>query len=281
MDDISLILPFGSPEVTQPEDLPISFILKNDDKLLFLVGTDHTKDYQNPQILIIEKLFNTFIKSVNKESAIIAVDGQIKDIPEEITKDKCISQFGEQGYIISLAKKSGISFATVEPTFNQTTSIALDVIKLDPIILSSWAFLNFLTSYVSSEDKLPSQSNVIIKNVVSEISKSHKLVGDVSEVYNQLKKTIAKNSKITLPNAIEDYSDFQITKQKLREAQQPMINGTTIQRTGAEMNRARDYGIFLNIKNLLNSNRTAVFAILGWNHVISEIPAFLACGYKK
>lgn len=281
MKIIDTIIPFGSPDLQQPKELPISVIFEMDKKIIQLVGTDHTKDPLNPQIPVIENLVTEFTKGIDVKKTIVVIDGSYPVISEDMLKEDCIKNYGEQGYIGYFAKKSGIVFKSAEPSFDSIIQIVLNDLKLKPEYLAAWSFLNFLTYLIQQNNAFPKNSQEKIEIAINSFSKNYGLVGDTQSIYKGTVEIIKNETNIILPDHINNLVNLSITKEELRKAQEPNTNGASIQKIGAELNRARDYGIFKNIIKLQDDGYNNVFAVLGWNHVVAEAPAFRASGYNN
>lgn len=244
---------------------PSTHILSRTGAELWIIGTEHTRDTQNPQIHILKTQFANFINQHYK-NPIVCLEGFMpNDLKDE---DSAIQTHGEKAALILKAQESGIKMISVEPTQDEISKWAMEIFP-HPFAHAAWAILNVLMYPTNS-----------LTNALPAIANVYGFKENQEEFYKKISEYLRQENIVTLPNNLKHLSISSIDLQRIQKAQEPNDGPFPTNKAGSFINLARDYGLFRNtIIALEEDKHDGVFAWFGQNHVLEMMPAFKYAGF--
>lgn len=241
-------------------DVSITNILSRSGCDLWITGTKHTKNIQDPQISILKKQFTHF-KNQHYKNPIVYLEGFI---PTHLEDEKSsVEKYGEKVILISMAKECGMEIKSVEPSQAEVSEWAIQLFP-NPLAHAAWAMLNIL---MYSADSL--------KNILPNIAVAYGFKEKPEEFYKKISEYLREKNIADLPSDLHHLTESSMDKEKIAKAQEPDEGPFPTNKAGSAINLARDYGLFHNtIKTLEEDSYDGVFAWFGHNHVLAMMPAF-------
>lgn len=245
LDIYEHILPISAFD--DPGIRPYQVTIQANGHTLSILGIEHTDNAQDPQLTIA----TTLIDRCDSSTSVLALEGGIQGALWEP--------------ILEHARERAMQVISIEPTQEVVIALVREK-KIPDIDIAAWALLNTLMS--------PSTTHV--PAVITALQKQFSLPGDAYAIIRQHIAHETQNESL-LP---EDKNKLDTIDQiVVREAQRPYHQGTSIQRAGEALNRARDTLMVVRIIELAATHD--VIALMGLNHAICQEPAFRALGFSN
>ena len=104
---------------------------------LYFLGTTHTFDPKNHQIVTIKKYWNRFLKETKKKSYVVLIEGGER--PIEKSESRAIKKHGEPGFTTRLASKKGIKTFSPEPDSKKINDELIKIFSREEILYNGFA----------------------------------------------------------------------------------------------------------------------------------------------
>jgi hypothetical protein len=274
MDVFGAILPLGSPAVQEPKEFPLVVHLSRGNEQVTLVGASHTKVPGNPQFAAMEKAFQDFRAKVSGRVPLVGFEIVRPDC-SAITRDEAILKFGERGLLDALTTEAGFPSANIEPKFADVIQSALDH-GVSNVSLAAWALTNAVAS-----SNAGTSTEVPTELVLGEIGKRFSIAQNAQDSERILSEYFLAHDLPDVAKEMKNLARSPDARAMLNGIQRPNIAGTELNKVAASINQARDFGLFTNSLAQCKNGYTDLFIVMGWNHVLSQIPAYEAEGFTR
>ncbi len=256
----------------------ISKSLWKEGRELLIVGTKHTKNSNNEQVLSLKKAWITFLEKA--KTPILCIEGFLpkKDVYLS-DSDAIVKKLGEVGVLVLEANKRGIEVKSTEPSFQEVAKWAFEI-QPDPQAFSAWALLNLLSSIGVEGKRVDVKHATLLQNALKSIGKRYELSEESEEVYSKIRHYLLESTAVPLPDTFEKIFSQPLQLEAIVAAQRPGESLAT-NRAAISFNLARDYGLIKNTVDIFESTNSPLFVWMGLNHFISQLPAYKYLGFKE
>lgn len=267
------------PEKWIKKKYKIPYVIKlfSERQKLYIIGVKHN-DHRDKQIKIIEKLFKDFLKNGNKNS-VSALELKISRKEKLKNKTRAVNKYGEFGLAAFLSQKEGLSYKCIEPEMKEIFDNVkkMGYKKMDIVL---WSFFNAIT--FRWLDKENDKNKKMIKKTIIRLDKlininriknKKNLLENIEKNYfNYFFKRTNEIFGWKLPQTFDILINIKSeTRKKIKEAQNPFITKTEINKIGLAVNWNRDILMAKKIIKILDSGKS-VFAVCGANHAVAQEP---------
>jgi hypothetical protein len=251
-------------------------VLEKDDRQIFFVGTKHTRNPKDRQVLDLIKAFTKTIEESGREVA-LCLEG---NVPGETSGslDEVVARAGEQAALLNVAIQEKIKPLSIEPSFKRINELTSEIFS-DRKALASWALLNFLSG-ITKDGKIGIEKKDLFIKVLGSIGNQYEITGEGLSVFDVLRDYLAKNNIVDLPN-FDQIFESGFDREKIIEAQKPNNGSHITNKAAVCINLARDFGLMENTLNIFERTDKDLFVWQGLNHVVSQLPAYLHLGFKE
>lgn len=256
----------------------VSESLWKEGRELLILGTRHTKNSNDEQVLSLKKAWITFLEKA--KTPILCIEGFLpkKDVYLS-DSDVIVKKLGEVGVLVQEANKRGVEVKSIEPSFQEVAKWAFEI-QPDPQAFSAWALLNLLSSIGADRQGVDAKHVAMLQNALISIGKQYKIGVGYKAIYQKIRDYLLESSAVSLPETVEKIFLQPLQHESIVAAQRPGESLAT-NRVAISFNLARDYGLIKNTVDIFENTNSSLFVWMGLNHVISQLPAYKYLGFKE
>jgi hypothetical protein len=251
-------------------------VLEKQGHQIFLVGTRHTRNPSDPQVLALEAAFKKSLKE-RERKLILCLEGTIPSGSDELL-NKAVSRSGEQAVLMDIAVKEEMKALSIEPSFGRINALAIEVFP-ERRALAGWALLNFLSG-LAKDGKIGIEKKELLIKVLGSISSQYEIAESGLACFEALRDYLEESGIINFSN-FDQMFESDIDIRRVVEAQKPTNGPYITNKAAVYINLARDFGLMENTLRIFDETEQDLFVWQGMNHVVSQLPAYKYLGFEE